>query len=98
DPTAPVGLENSPEAAPMNIPPPPGAGGGTGAAAFDPSVSGIGSSMGTLGGMGGSMNLGGFGGRSGATRVKMLAEGGGNRMSEKAVADGLKFLALHQNS
>jgi hypothetical protein len=57
---------------------------------------GTGSMSGTLGGMGGIYNPGGFGGRSGATRVKMLQEGGGNQMSEKCVADGLKFLALHQ--
>jgi hypothetical protein len=51
---------------------------------------------GTLGGMAGQYNLGGFAGRSGATREKMLAEGGGNARSEKAVADGLLWMALHQ--
>ncbi|MFO0841884.1 MAG: prenyltransferase/squalene oxidase repeat-containing protein [Gemmataceae bacterium] len=96
DPTAAVGIVNAPEAAPMNVPPPPGSGGGTGAAALDPNTSGVGAMAGTLGGMGGAMNLGGFGGRSGATREKMLREGGGNAASEAAVADGLQFLALHQ--
>jgi hypothetical protein len=40
--------------------------------------------------------LTGFAGRSGSTRVKMLAEGGGNARSEQAVALGLSWLALHQ--
>ncbi|MFM7151125.1 MAG: prenyltransferase/squalene oxidase repeat-containing protein [Gemmataceae bacterium] len=96
DPTASAGIVNAPEAAPMNIPPPPGSGGGTGAALLDPNTSGTGTLAGTLGGMGGLANMGGFGGRSGATREKMVQEFGGNNRSEKAVADGLKFLALHQ--
>lgn len=98
DPTAAVGIVNAPEAAPMNVPPPPGSGGGTGAAALDPNTSGVGAMAGTLGGMGGSYNLGGFGGRSGATREKMVREGGGNARSEASVADGLQFLALHQSA
>ena len=96
DPTAAVGIVNAPEAAPMNVPPPPGSGGGTGGTILDPNVAGTGAMGGTLGGMGGKFNVGGFGGRSGATKIKMLQEGGGNARSEKAVADGLKFLALHQ--
>lgn len=98
DPTAPVGIVNAPEAAPMSVPPPPGTGGGTGAALLDPNLSGTGNLAGTLGGMGGTYNLGGLAGRSGATKERLLREGGGNAMSEKAVADGLKFLALHQNA
>ncbi len=82
----------------MSIPPPPGAGGGTGGAVLDPNVSGTGAMAGTIGGMGGFYNPGGFGGRSGATREKMVSEGGGNARSEKAVADGLRWLALHQCS
>jgi len=97
DPSAPVGILNAPEAAPTNVPAPPGTGGGTGAATFDPTMSGTGTAFGTLGGMGGPMLLGGFGGRSGATRVKMLAEGGGNKLSEAAVGMGLQWLALHQH-
>ncbi|MFO0881458.1 MAG: prenyltransferase/squalene oxidase repeat-containing protein [Gemmataceae bacterium] len=97
DPTAAVGIVNAPEAAPMNVPPPPGSGGGTGGAVLDPNLAGTGAMAGTLGGMGGTYNLGGFGGRSGATREKMLREGGGNARSEAAVADGLKFIAHHQN-
>jgi hypothetical protein len=97
DPTAAVGIVNAPEAAPTNVPPPPGSGGGTGAAMIDPNMAGQGAMAGTLGGMGGIYAPGGFGGRSGATRQKMLAEGGGNSESEAAVARGLRFLALHQS-
>jgi hypothetical protein len=43
-----------------------------------------------------SMILGGFGGRSGSARQKLLMEGGGNARSEAAVAQGLRWLALHQ--
>jgi hypothetical protein len=53
--------------------------------------------FGTTGGMGGPLGApGGFGGRSGATREKMVREGGGNKLSEAAVGLGLKWLALHQ--
>jgi hypothetical protein len=98
DPTQAVGIVGAPESAPMNVPPPPGSGGGTGGAPIDPTTSGTGSAYGALGGMGGIYNPGGFGGRSGATRQKMLTEGGGNALSEAAVARGLRFLALHQCS
>jgi len=96
DPPAAVGIDKAPEAPPMNIPPPPGSGGGTGGALFDPNVSGTGAMFGTVGGQAGIYNGGGFAGRSGATREKMLREGGGNARSEQAVAVGLQFLALHQ--
>ncbi len=98
DPTAAVGIVNAPEAAPTSVPPPPGSGGGTGGAPLDPNQSGIGSMAGTIGGMGGFYSAGGFGGRSGSTRKKMLAEGGGSSASEAAVGMGLKFLALHQSA
>jgi hypothetical protein len=96
DASAAVGIENAPpDAAPMSLPPPPGTGGGTGGALKMPDA-GTGSMAGTLGGMGGIYSPGGFGGRSGATREKLLQEGGGNALSEACVARGLKFLALHQ--
>jgi hypothetical protein len=41
---------------------------------------------------------GGFGGRSGATRQKMLNEGGGNGQTEAAVASGLKWIVTHQSA
>jgi hypothetical protein len=98
DPTAAVGIVGAPPDAPVtNIPPPPGSGGGTGAGVFDKNESGVGSMFGTPGGMGGpNYGISGFAGRSGATRQKMLAEGGGNERSEQAVALGLEWLALHQ--
>jgi hypothetical protein len=92
-----VGLENTPENAIRNIPLPPGAGGGTGKAA-DSADPGNGNLFGTLGGMGGIYVPGGFGGRSAATREKMALEGGGNALSEAAVAQGLLWLALHQGN
>lgn len=39
---------------------------------------------------------GGFGGRSGVVRAKLVSENGGNETSEAAVATGLKWLANHQ--
>ena len=95
DPSQTVGIPNSPETVASNVPPPPGFGGGTGAApSLD--VSGLGSNVGSIGGMGGVYAPGGIAGRSGATREKLLNEGGGNALSEAAVARGLKFFALHQ--
>jgi hypothetical protein len=96
DPTAPVGIVNAPEdAVRSNVPLPPGTGGGTGAAPMMADA-GVGSMTGTLGGMGGISLVGAFAGRSGATREKMLQEGGGNKMSEASVARGLEWFALHQ--
>ncbi len=97
DPTAPVGIVGAPEdAVRTTVPAPPGAGGGTGAAPVLADAPGIGNLTGTLGGMGGISFSGAFSGRSGATREKMLTEGGGNAASEAAVARGLQWLALHQ--
>ncbi len=90
-----VGILNAPEQTASTLPPPPGTGMGTGAAPVMDAMGG-GSTFGTLGGMGGIYQPGGFGGRSGATRQKMVTEGGGNSASERAVALGLKWLALHQ--
>jgi hypothetical protein len=91
-----VGIANAPEALKTNIPAPPGSGGGTGAGI--PSLdAGVGGMMGTVGGYSNGIAMpGGFAGRSGATRQKMLQEGGGNLASEAAVAKGLLWLALHQ--
>lgn len=90
-----VGILNAPDQIATTLPPPPGTGGGTGAAPVL-SAEGGANPFGTLGGMGGIYQPGGFGGRSGATRVKMVQEGGGNAESERAVALGLNWLALHQ--
>jgi hypothetical protein len=48
------------------------------------------------GGMNGQMPSGSFNGRSGATKSKLVAEGGGNAESERAVALGLAWLARQQ--
>jgi hypothetical protein len=97
DPTAPVGVVGAPEeAVRANVPVPPGAGAGTGGAPLMADA-GTGSLAGTPGGLGGSYFVGAFAGRSAATRQKMLTEGGGNQISEAAVARGLEWLALHQS-
>jgi hypothetical protein len=95
DPAAAMGILNAPEGPPVVVPPPPGAGNGTGSALMMPDA-GTASAFGTPGGMGGIENLGSFKGRSGATREKLLQEGGGNARSEAAVARGLEWLSLHQ--
>lgn len=92
-----IGVLQAPQAPPTTIPPPPGFGAGSGGGIDDPSRAGTGSPFGTPGGYGvGKLIPGGFGGRSGATRDRMLREGGGNTHSEAAVAAGLKWLAQHQ--
>jgi hypothetical protein len=68
---------------------------GTGGS-IDALVKGHGSLIGDPGGLASLMKPGGFGGRSGATRTKMVKEGGGNTQSEAAVAGGLLWLARHQ--
>jgi hypothetical protein len=91
-----IGILNAPDALKANVPAPPGSGGGTGAGV--PSLdAGVGAMSGAAGGYSsGIVVAGGFGGRSGSTRQKMLHEGGGNLASESAVAKGLMWLALHQ--
>jgi hypothetical protein len=96
NPTEAVGIENAPEKAPETVPLPPGVGEGTGAAPI--AELGNASPFGTDGGMGGLVNRGMFRGRSGATREKMLREGGGNELSEAAVARGLQWLSFHQGN
>jgi hypothetical protein len=92
-----IGVLNAPEAPARTLPAPPGSGGGSGLAVG--SEPGMGSPFGSTGGYApGIMNAGGFGGRSGATREKLLQEGGGNAKSEAAVARGLVWLAMHLSS
>lgn len=98
NPNEAVGLMNAPEGPPQTLPPPPGFGSGQGGGIDSPN-SGKASPFGDPGGYGGpKMVPGGFAGRSGATREQMLREGGGNTVSEAAVAAGLKWLARHQAS
>jgi len=94
-PTEAVGIANAPEGPARSLSAPPGIGHGQGGAPMM-AESGTGSPFGQMGGGGGLAMLGGFGGRSGATRQKMLDEGGGNKLSEAAVAMGIEWLSLHQ--
>ena len=97
-PNDPVGLKDAPAALPVDIPPPPGLGGsmGQGGGLDFTKPDATASSIGAAGGMGGINVPGGFGGRSGATKEKLLLEGGGNTASEAAVAAGQKWLVNHQ--
>lgn len=92
----PVGIPGGTDALPSSIPPPPGYGGdgtGGGVERVEPGSA----PLGRAGGLGGpALQPGGFDGRSGATRERMIREGGGNRASEAAVAAGLKWIHLHQ--
>jgi hypothetical protein len=96
DAAAPIGIHNALEGPARNVPPLPGFGGGTGLALKDLDRPGTGSMFGLPGGDGGIFSPGGFAGRSGATREKLVADFGGNALSEAAVARGLEWLALHQ--
>jgi hypothetical protein len=101
NPSEQVGILNAdPNATPQTIPPPPGLGDNTGqGGGADSSVFGKGNAIGFAGGMGGPLfKPGSFGGRSGATRERMLQEGGGNSVSEAAVARGLEWFADHQSA
>ncbi len=84
------------DAPPATVAPPPGFGGGQGGG-LDSQTPGVGSNVGFAGGLGGTRLIpGGTAGRSGATREKMLKEGGGNTESEACVARGIGWLAKHQ--
>jgi hypothetical protein len=97
NPNEAVGIKDAPEGPAMNVPPPPGLGSNTGqGGALEALVPGKGSLIGMPGGMGGMLVPGGFGGRSGSTRERMLQEGGGNTLSEAAVARGQSWLVAHQ--
>jgi hypothetical protein len=98
DPTQKVGTPLAEADAPAaNVPAPPGFGNGFGGGILSdiPGKAPLGVGV---GGGGGLMMPGNLGARglSGATREKMIAEGGGNAASEAAVANGLLWLALHQ--
>jgi hypothetical protein len=92
-----VGIKDAPEGPIVNVPPPPGLGGNAGqSGGLDGPQPGLANPFGFAGGMRGLNVPGGFGGRSGATRQRLVLEGGGNSKSEAAVAAGLKWLVLHQ--
>lgn len=96
-PEEPVGIKDANAAMPQTISPPPGIGGGAGGG-NDMNQPGLGSLFGDQGGYLGGRLIPGqiFGGRSGATREKMAAEGGGNAASEAAVSKGLAWLKRQQ--
>lgn len=98
-PDEPVGIVGAPEGAAQTIPPPPGFGGGQGGGA-ESAAPGAGQMFGEQGGFMGGRAIPGmaFGGRSGATRQKMLQEGGGNTASEAAVTKGLQWLVRMQKN
>jgi hypothetical protein len=97
NPTEAVGIKDAPEGAMVNVPPPAGLGGNDGqSGGLDALKPGLASPFGFAGGMRGLNVPGGFGGRSGATRQRLVEEGGGNTKSEAAVAAGLKWLIMHQ--
>jgi hypothetical protein len=97
DPTQSAGVQGAPEeASRSNVPLPPGTSSGLGGAPKLDDGLALGGAANIMGGAGG-LSLGNqFAGRSGATREKMLNEGGGNKQSEAVVAQGLEWLALHQ--
>jgi hypothetical protein len=96
-PDQPVGIDGAPVAPPQTLPPPPGLGRGQGGGR-DAELPGQGQPFGEVGGFVDGRFAPGqvFGGRSGATREKMVAEGGGSKESEAAVARGLAWLKRQQ--
>src|SRR5205085_42801 len=87
-----AGILNRPMDAPaQTMPAPKGFGDGQGGG-HDSDKPGTGGMIGITGGGQGiaSLKPGGTQGRSGATRERMLKEGGGNPRSEACVASGLK--------
>ena len=90
---------NQGDLSPMTLPPPPGLGessAGQGGG-LDAAIGGLGA-LGAPGGLNGPpLQPGmGFRGRSGATRERMLTQGGGNTASEACVARGLIWLSQQQ--
>lgn len=98
-PEEPVGINDAPPGQLQNVAPPPGVGTGAGGG-VDSAGPATGSMFGDAGGFLGGKIVPGqmFGGRSGATREKMVTEGGGNSASEAAVAKGLKWLQRQQKA
>ena len=92
-----IGIKDAPQGPIVNVPPPAGLGGNEGqSGGLDALKPGLANPFGFAGGMRGLNVPGGFGGRSGATRQRLVEEGGGNSKSEAAVAAGLKWLVIHQ--
>jgi prenyltransferase beta subunit len=98
-PDEPIGIVGAPEGPPQTVPPPPGFGTEQGGGIVSERT-GAGQMFGKDGGWLAGRILPGvaFAGRSGATRQKMLTEGGGNTASEGAVAKGLQWLVRQQKN
>jgi hypothetical protein len=92
-----VGAIGPTDTPPPVIPAPPGSGGGPGGAPEVPGLHGIGLPQAEKGGMNGVVLIpGGRWHASGATKERIALAEGGSKLSEAAVARGLKWLALHQ--
>jgi hypothetical protein len=99
DPGGSIGIPGAPDGPATTIAPPPGIGRGSGGAILDPTKIGNGSVVGQEGGyLGGVYVPGGFNGRGGAARKRMVKEGGGTGESEAAVGLGLQWLSIHQSN
>ena len=101
NPDEPTGIENADKnKLPMDIPPPPGLAIGQGGAEGDYDPTGL-QAVGDAGGYflkaDAKLTPGGFGGRSGATKKRMLKDGGGTEETEAAVARGLHWLVRVQS-
>jgi hypothetical protein len=97
NPSENVGIPGSTDTTPANIPPPAGLGANGSGGGIDSDKLGHAPMIGTPGGWAGSKFApGGLGGRSGSTREQMVREGGGNTLSEAAVARGLQWMTAHQ--
>lgn len=93
-PSEPVGTPSANQTTPMDFTAPPGVG------PVDLANAGFAGDAGNLlqgvGGLNGTVVNTGMAGRSGATKEKLLKEGGGNSESERAVAVGIAWLAKQQ--
>jgi hypothetical protein len=96
-PDEPIG-NNQGDGPPQTLPPPPGLGDSSGqGGALESAMAGLGSQGAALGMSGPPLQAGvGFRGRSGATRERMLREGGGNPATEASVARGLIWISKQQ--
>jgi hypothetical protein len=92
-PSEPVGTPAAKDATPMDFTAPPGVGPDLANAGF---AGDTGMQMMGAGGANGNVVNAGMLGRSGATKDKLIREGGGNAESERAVALGLAWLAKQQ--
>jgi hypothetical protein len=92
-----LGVPEAPPDGPVaNVPPPPGFGGSGSVRGADGALPGAGGMSDLAGGAQGRLVAPGFRGRAGGNRENLALRDGGSLESERAVADGLLFLARHQ--